>query len=724
MRWTLILLFLSCIVQGSAQGVKSFKLQNGLTVFVWEDHTQPDIFGMVTVKTGSVNDPAEYTGLAHYLEHLMFKGTTQLGALDWNREEEIYREIISLYDARAAAAGPAAVKEIDMEINRLTNEQSVLSVQNEFSTLTESIGGTGLNAGTSYDYTLYYNSFPKNQLEKWLELNSVRFINPVFRSFQNELETVYEEYNMYADNPSAQTSNFILEQAFPGHPYARPIIGTGEHLKNPSISRLTEFYNTWYVASNMALVLIGDIKTEEVARLVSQKFSRIPGGAVPERKPEPLQPVSGKKQITGKVGQFPRTVLVFNGVPTGHRDKIVLDVVAEMLSNRNRSGLLDKLSLDGDVMSASASLAAFAREGRFMIDAVPAFDMNQRVFESHRKVEKLLLDQLQLLSAGKADEWLLDAVKSNMIKTFSLRMESPAEKANLLAEGFIAGQPINELLDYESAIMAVTPGDVNRVIGEYLAGNYLSIQITEGKAAKGATLEKPGFKQPAGKPGVSESAYASWFRKIQVPMLQPDFADFGDVIIRPVNEKSRLFYHPNEVNDVFTMTLKYGVGERELPRLGMATQLMNSAGVMAAFDPREFRSALSQLNAICSYSSDDDYTYVRVEGTEENLELICRLITRQILMPRLDEKQLNGIKGRTLQSRRIEKENPDALQDALSQYIRYGDRSDYLNRLSESDILKLTISDLTTEFQRATDFATEVHFTGNPSFRKSVRHPQ
>ena len=209
-------LFLSAPTYG--QGLKAFKLKNGLSVYIWEDDTQSDVFGIVAVRTGSVNDPEQYTGLAHYLEHVMFKGTDKIGSLDWAAEEPIYQKIIAKYDEMANETDPGRKKAISEEINELTIEEGKVSVSNEFSNLMESIGGKGMNAGTSFDLTYYHNSFPAYQINKWLELTSERFLHPVFRTFQSELENVYEEYNMYQDNPSSQQSNFIRSKAFEGHP--------------------------------------------------------------------------------------------------------------------------------------------------------------------------------------------------------------------------------------------------------------------------------------------------------------------------------------------------------------------------------------------------------------------------------------------------------------------------------------------------------------------------
>lgn len=157
----------------------------------------------------------------------------------------------------------------------------------------ESMGAKGVNAGTSYDWTFYHCSFPAYQINKWLEISSQRFNNPVFRSFQSELEAVYEEYNRAQDNPSRRQEQFIMDKAFEGHPYSRSVIGLPEHLKNPRLSKLIEFYDTWYVPGNMVLVLSGNIKAEQVSRRIAATFGRLPVKAIPERKTYPEQKNQG-----------------------------------------------------------------------------------------------------------------------------------------------------------------------------------------------------------------------------------------------------------------------------------------------------------------------------------------------------------------------------------------------------------------------------------------------
>ena len=289
--FVLALLLFLCFGEAMAQGLKAFQLRNGMSVFVWEDSTKTDVLGQVVVRTGSVNDPEQYTGLAHYLEHVLFKGTQKIGALDWEKEKPLYEQIIAKYDEMAEETDLLKKEAISKEINELSIEAGKVSVSNEFSELIEGMGGTGLNAGTSWDYTVYYNTFPPYQINKWLEIASERFVNPVFRTFQSELETVYEEYNRGNDNPSNRTQKFMLEKAFPGHPYSRSIIGLGEHLKNPRLSQLIKYYQDWYVPENMALILVGNVNTQKIMGRIAAAFGKLRPQTIPERKIYPEVPI-------------------------------------------------------------------------------------------------------------------------------------------------------------------------------------------------------------------------------------------------------------------------------------------------------------------------------------------------------------------------------------------------------------------------------------------------
>jgi predicted Zn-dependent peptidase len=671
---------------------------------------------MVSVRVGAVDDPATHTGLAHYLEHLMFKGTQTIGAFNWAEERFVYDSIVARYDDRALAETPEDKRAIDLEINKLTARQLSLSNQNEFTTLVQTMGGTNLNAGTSFDYTVYFNSFPKNMLPRWLELYSSRFINPVFRSFQPELETVYEEYNMYQDDENEQVRNFFRAHAFEGHPYSRTIIGEGEHLKNPQLSKLIDYYNTWYVPGNMALILVGDIRTEEVAALINRKFARLPAAPIPEEQEYEIKKLEGREQIKAKIGQIPQLVLVYDGVRIGHPDEIPLQVTTRLLSNSSQTGLLDKLSLEGDVMHAYSSLESFADHGRATVNVIPRYDYNQKRFESHRYVEKLVLEQIEKLAKGDFEEWLLSSVKNSLVRNYTRSLEYPIQKALLVSEAFISRQDLGRVLNYIEMVNAVTMEDVKEVVAKYFNDDFIAMHLDEGEDSKAENIDKPDLPDMPVEYTRDKSYYAKLFEKIPVEEIEIPDISFDDVKTGKINEKSKLFYVPNKENGVFTMRIRYGVGTRKMPELEYAVQLMNSAGVLGNYEPQEFRAALSRANATISYSVDEDYLTVFVEGVEANIVDVCGLMTRQILMPELDSKQLDNVKGSVYQNRRIEKENIDMQEAALEEFIMYGDKSDFVDRMPLEDVFSLTISDLTTAFQEATSYAAEIHYVGQLPF--------
>ncbi|MDR2085841.1 MAG: insulinase family protein [Dysgonamonadaceae bacterium] len=710
----ILFVFIAALVSlnASAQGLKAFKLSNGLSVFVWEDATASDVFGMVAVNVGAKEDPEKYTGLAHYLEHLLFKGTDKIGTLNWEKEKPIYEQIIAKYDELAQTADPAQREAISKEINKLTNEAAQYNLSSDFSSLTQGMGGENLNAGTSYDYTVYYNTFPPGGVYKWLELNSERLINPVFRSFQPELETVYEEYNRGQDQHQRRENEFLLSTIFPGHPYARSIIGLPEHLKNPQLSRLNQFYHDWYVPENMALILAGNVKTAEVLPIIKEKFGRLENRPMPERKQYPETPLKGRKEVSAKLSLYPQALLAFPGITSGSEEEIAVKICASILSNSSRTGLIDKLIIDGDLLGGDASIIPFKERGSIIVSAIPYYDVNQRRFESLKATEKILRKEIQKLQEGQFEEWLVQSIKNEMIRAFDLQMESNVEVAFQLSEIFCSGKSIEDFLNYKEIVASISIDEIKKTAKKYFGSDYYALFLNEGKPSKGKELEKPQY-DPIQPVRGAETEYAKTFRLLPVKYAGNAYANMDEVKIRPVNDRSKLFYRQNQENEIFTLTLKFGIGTEKMPKLELAARLMNNAGIMGQMDAQAVKQEFSNLGATCTYWVNDSYLYVSMNGFESNLEASCNLLTRQILLPQLDEKQLNSLKGSYMQERTIEKTSNEILRSALMQYLLYKDKSKYIDRLSLEEISELTISNLTGEFQRATDYEAQIHYAGS-----------
>ena len=711
-----VLSVFATVCGANAQKLVSTKLNNGMTVYVYEDPAQHDVFGEVVVRTGSYNDPEQYTGLAHYLEHVMFKGTQRIGALDWTAEKPIYEQIIAKYDEMAETSDPAAKEAIAKEINRLTIEEGKISISQEYSNLIESIGGNNLNAGTSFDQTVYYNTFPAPQMAKWMAVASERFINPVFRAFQSELETVYEEYNMYSDDPDNQVQQFMLGKAFEGTPYARDVIGLGEHLKNPRLSQLIKYYEDWYVPENMALVVVGNIDAQTVLRTAASTFGRLKPKAVPERKQYPEFAVKGRTAYSTRIANYPSLFMIFNGVKSGDPDEYALEICSELLNNTASTGLLDKLTIEGDVMGAGAGMLSLVNQGRFLIQAIPYYDKNQQIYDSGKKVEKLMKNAISALKNGDFSQSTLDAIKVAICRDYDLSFESNSGKVNVLASSFIEGRDLNEAMAYKDRICAVTVDDIKRVAAKYLNDNYIVIDNEIGRpSSKNTKIKKPGY-DPIDPPVGKSSAYATWFKGRQAPTAELSFVDFASVKQKQVNSYSRLYYSQIPENDVFTLVLKYGANSKLFPKLSEAADLMNSAGVRGQYESNELKETFAELGATYNIGSNDEYLYVTLRGYESNLQAACILLTRLILMPSLDEKQMDNVIGSLYTDRVTRKKNINIIADALDSYVKYGKESSYKTELTDKEIVELDINSLTGEVLKASKYAAEIYYSGRLPF--------
>ena len=286
MRYLFLLLSLIVLSTSKAQEsslkLETYELENGLKVYLNQDTGASNIYGAVWVNTGAKDDPADTTGIAHYLEHMLFKGTQELGTQDFESEEPHLEEIKRLYDQLALQTDEAKKSSLQQQINDEERKASEYAIPNEFDRLIKSIGSTGVNASTGNDYTIYYNYFPPNQLPKWLDIYAHRFQKPVFRLFQSELEAVYEEKNRAGDNLQGRIFEKYNSYIYGDHPYStQTVLGSVEHLKNPSLKTMYEFFQTYYVPNNMALVLSGNFDTDAAKPLIAAAFGQLPRGAQP-----------------------------------------------------------------------------------------------------------------------------------------------------------------------------------------------------------------------------------------------------------------------------------------------------------------------------------------------------------------------------------------------------------------------------------------------------------
>lgn len=708
------ILLISSIVSVSAQlreGLTEYKLDNGLTVMLWEDHDQPDVTGYVVVRAGAVDEPAEYTGLAHYLEHMLFKGTQKIGALDWEAEKPIYDSIIALYDQYCETTDPEQREKLATQINECSMREAKVSSTEDFFNLLDIIGAEGVNAFTSFDVTAYHNSFPEAEMYRWLTIFSDRLIDPVFRTFQAELENVFEEYNMYANNPSSQASKQLMQDIYKGSPYERDVIGHPEHLKNPRLSKLIEFYNTWYVPNNMALILVGDFDAEAAKPMIAETFSRLQPKELPARPSYPEVQLTGSKHYN--LGYSPQIAWVYPGVKANDPEQEVLEFVCNLLSN-GQTGLLDKITIDGEVQYAGVGLDARRNTGRIIIQAVPYYDANQQMFESDKATEKIVMKEIDKIKAGDISDEMIASLKRMYAQSYKVANESSESKMNWLLSAFMYNMPLEQVLNANDHIQALTKEEIVRVAKKYFSQDHMTISFDEAtKTNKAKTLPKPNIK-PLEPVKDAKTAYAEAFKKLPKGQLKQTFNNFNDVQVSSLGENITLHYTPNTKNDVFSLTLRYGVGEHEMPLLPYAAALMNNAGIMGnpATEGKDFAQQMAELGGDVSYGCNDSYFYISISGEDGNMNKIMNLVNRQLLMPYLEKKQLDAIKGSEFFTRLSRQKRTAVQKSALMQYALYGDKSAYLDEVPFADIWGMGLPQVQSLLSSARTYALNVFYCG------------
>ena len=699
------------------EGLSEYKLDNGLTVMLWEDHDAPDVTGYVVVRAGAVDEPVEYTGLAHYLEHMLFKGTQRIGALDWEKEKPMYDSIIALYDQYSDATDPKVREQLAKQINEVSMREAKISSTEDFFIMLDLIGAEGVNAYTSYDLTAYHNSFPAAEMYRWLTIFSDRLINPVFRTFQAELENVFEEYNMYANEPSSQVQKQLFEDIYKGCPYERDVIGKPEHLKNPRLSRLIEFYNTWYVPNNMALIIVGDFDTQKTKPMIAETFGRLQSKELPNRPVYPETELKGKKHY--KLGYNPQVAWVYPGVKEGDPDQDALDFVCMLLYN-GQTGLLDKVNTKGDVQFAGVFNDARRNTGRLIIEAVPYYDANQQMFEDDATTERIVMREVDKIKSGNIPDELIASVKRIYAQSEKVANESPAYKMSALVDAFTYGKPTDDIFTANEKIQALTKEEIARVAKKYFGAQYMTISFDEAaKTPKANTLPKPNIK-PLDPVKDAKTEYAAEFAKLPKDEVKQTFNDFNDVKVSELGENVKLRYTANDKNDIFTLTLRYGVGEHEMPMLPYATQLMEDAGIMGEkpLEGKDFDEKIAELGGSVSYGCSDSYFTVSISGEDENFAKIMNLVNRQLLMPYLEQKQLDAVKGSVFFDRLSRQKRTAVQKSALMQYALYGKKSAYLDEVKFIDIWNLDGVQVQRLVAAARTYALDAFYCGTLSPEK------
>lgn len=695
-------------VENDPLEVKQFTLSNGLKIFMSVNREEPRIYTNISVRSGSKQDPAETTGLAHYMEHMLFKGTSKIGAVDWDKESEYLEKIADLYEAHRQTQDAEERQAIYAQIDQLSYEAAQLVAPNEYDKLAGAIGAKGTNAYTWVEQTVYLNDIPSNELERWMRLESERFRMMALRLFHTELETVYEEFNMIQDKDFRKVNNAIRQVLFPKHPYGtQTTIGTADHLKNPSHHKIQWYFQTYYVPNNMALILAGDFNPDEVVKLAEKYFGDYQTKELPpftfEEQPEITSPI--RKDIYGQEAPF--VDIAWRVGSTQTVDPFMISLINGLLYN-SQAGLIDiHLNQQQQVLDGEAWTWTYADYSVLGLFGRP------RAGQSLEEVEALLLEQVNKLRKGEFDESLLKAVVRDikLQETKSYRFNN--HRVGAINTAFLLDVPWDKVVRLNDWNAKVTKADIVKFAQEKLGpDNFVVIYKQQGEDPNVIKVEKPQIT-PLQLNREALSDFGQAFLSQAAPRLEPKFADFDKNITRLSLSNGLSFaYVRNPNNALFQLNYIFEMGKVNDPLLAIALIYLPYLGT-DRYSAAQLQWEFFRLGLQFDVVSYDDRSYITLSGLEESFEEGLQLFEHILSQVQPDQATLQNVVADILMKREnAKKEKQFILRDALGNYARYGSLSVFTDRLSEAELKDLKAEQLVVKIKELCQFEHQVYYYG------------
>jgi len=654
-------------VAGDPLDARIYTLDNGLKVYLSVYEEEPRIQTYVAVRVGSKHDPAETTGLAHYFEHLMFKGTSSFGTVDWEKEEPLLDEIEALFEIYRLETDEEKRAELYHQIDSISYLASTYAIANEYDRIMTAIGSTGTNAGTSNDFTIYIENIPSNRLEHWAMIQADRFSDPVLRLFHTELETVYEELNMSLTNDWRRASEAMYLGLFPEHPYGlQTTLGEPEHLKNPSIINIKNFFKTYYVPNNMAVVMAGDFDPDEAIVVIDKHFGSLEPSPLPELdfgpQPDITEPVI--KEVVGLQAENIQLGWRFDGAASDHIPYI--NMIRMILSN-GRAGLIDQnLNQQMATLGAGAGVRGMADYSVFTLSGRNKSD------QTLDEVKDLLLEQLSLVKSGDFPDWLMEAAINNLRLQEMRRLENIRSRAMMMAMSFLNGVPYDQTLAYIDLLSEVTKDDLVAFANEHLReDNYVAVYKLQGQPQEVEQVEKPAIT-PIHINRDDESEMLAHIKSNPPEPVEPVFLDYENDIERArTNNGLQLLYAHNSANPTFSLTYFWRKGShhnRYLPVAGNFLQYLGTDELGQEDIANEFYKLACSFNM----SVRDEETRITISGLSENMEQAVALFEDLIANGIAEEEALQRYITNLKNNRENSKADQRTNFAALVNHAMYG----------------------------------------------------
>ena len=704
-------------VKGDPTGTRIYTLDNGLKVYTIVNKDKPRIDAQIAVKVGSKNDPRETTGLAHYFEHLMFKGTPSFGTQNYELEKPLLDEIEALFEVYRQTSDPAQRKAIYHQIDSISLEASKIAIPNEYDKLMASIGASGTNAYTSYDVTCYVENIPSNQIDLWAKVQADRFENCVLRGFHTELETIYEEYNMYAAMDQQKVFGAMFDGLFEHHPYKVDVIGLPEHLKNPSITNVKKYHDEWYVPNNIAVVLSGDFDPDKAVATVDKYFGKMkPNANLARPVFEPEKPLTAPvvKEVLGN--ESPSILLAWRLPASKDPETLKASLLSQILYN-GAAGLIDlDVNQQQKTLGMFSGLETLADYSAFLVMAEP------KSGQSLEEVKDIFMEELAKVKAGDFDESLMTAIVNNMKSSFMRQMESTGAMARMAVNNFINDESWeDDVVNYIDRLGSLTKEDIVSFANEYFGEGYVQVNKLQKKDPKNVSIDKPQIS-----PIFTNRDTASQFLKdvqaaaAEVKPIEPVFVDFQkDMSILSAKSDVPVLYKKNVTNGLFELNYMFETGSYADKILPIAFSYADYLGT-STMTPEEVKKAFYGLACNVSLSCSGENSYISVSGLAENMVPAMQLMESVVADAQANPMALQMLKMNMLQERENAKHDKSSNFQRLCMYGRYGADNPSTNVLSTEELMKLTDEQLLEKIHGFFGYAHKALYYGPLSEKEIV----
>ncbi len=693
-------------VTNDENNVRIYTLKNGLKVYLAQNFDAPKIQTYIPVRTGSNNDPKDNTGLAHYLEHMMFKGTSKIGTSNWGKERILLDEISELYEHHKAENDPKKKKEIYQKIDEVSQEASKFAIANEYDKAISSLGATGTNAHTWFDETVYKNNIPNNELEKWLKIEKERFSELVLRLFHTELESVYEEFNRAQDNDARLVQYALMELLFPTHPNGQQTtLGKAEHLKNPSMKSIHKYFDEYYVPNNYAMVLVGDFQFDETIQLVDDYFGTFEYKELPPKTKIVEEPITEIKKRTVKSPTIPRIQIAWRTDSYGTQENILADVVANILSNKGEAGLLDlHINNAQKALYATAFAMGLNQYGYFSAVIVPK--ENQTLDEA----KDLVLAEIEKIKNGDFPDWMLPAIMNDFKLQRLKGLETAEGLATNLYQTFIRKQTWQEELHELEHYQQITKEEVVKFAKDFFKENYVAVYKEKGENEDLIRVENPGIT-PVKINRDEKSEFLKEILNEKSKEIEPQFIDYQKEIVIDVVEGKTVNFVKNKYNNIAQVHYIFPFGSDHDKELSLATMVLQYLGT-DRFSTQELKQEFYKIGITNDFKTSPDQLIISLTGLEENLEKGIEMLHHWMSNGVPNQKVYDEFVKTILESRDAAKKDKNKIMQALQHYAKYGENSRFRDVVSKERLEEIRCEEMTDKIKSLFSYPYEIFFYG------------